>query len=321
MTYTNEGLVKFVISLMSMPRGTVYILGGIGRVLTEHMIQGRIKRGCAHTIRNQNTIRAKIGNYAYDCNAIIKCYLWQTAPGVINYNRPVGSDLGSTQLYNLSREKGVMSTMPDVVDLRKRMKRVFDMNEVEYTKWQELVEDWKFKELDGVNKAFDEQNNFQTSVRGVKVRGVYNTYEEANVRSKVLQRLDSRFDVFVGQVGYWLAWHPDSNKIENCEYLNEDLNTLMKEYKNNEAKRDMFYQEQTRQRTQEAREQTERMKKQLEEERAKQDAKPVTEAQTDTGLVASESTPEVAADALADSLTGMDPWMQRKMQQAGSESS
>ena len=117
MTYTNEGLVKFVISLMSMPRGTVYILGGIGRALTEHMIQERIKKGCAHTIRNQNTIRAKIGNYAYDCNAIIKCYLWQTAPGVINYNRPVGSDLGSTQLYNLSREKGVMSTMPDIPGL------------------------------------------------------------------------------------------------------------------------------------------------------------------------------------------------------------
>lgn len=201
----------------------------------------------------------------------------------------------------------------DVVDLRKRMKRVFDMNEVEYAKWQDLVEDWKFKELDTVNKAFDEQNNLQTSVRGVKVRGVYNTYEEANVRSKVLQRLDSRFDVFVGQVGYWLAWHPDSNKIENCEYLNEDLNTLMKEYKNNESKRDMFYQEQTRQRTQEAREQTDRMKKQLEEERVKQEEQPSLEAQTETGLVANKSTPEVSAESLADSLTGMDPWMQRKL--------
>jgi hypothetical protein len=201
--------------------------------------------------------------------------------------------------------------MADVVDLRKRMKRVFDMNEVDYSKWKELVEDWKFKELDGVNKAFDEQNNFQTSIRGVKIRGVYNTYEEANVRSKVLQRLDSQFDVFVGQVGYWLAWHPDSNKIENCEYLNEDLNTLMKEYKANEQKRDMFYQEQTRQRTQEAREQTERMKKQLEEEKAKQAQ--VADAQTETGLVANENTPEVSAESLADSLSGMDPWMQRKL--------
>lgn len=206
----------------------------------------------------------------------------------------------------------------DVVDLRKRMKRVFDMNEVEFTKWKELVDDWKFKELDAVNKSFDELNSFKTSVRGVKVRGVYNTYEEANIRSKVLQRLDSRFDVFVGQVGYWLAWHPDSNKIENCEYLNEDLNTLMKEYKANEQKRDMFYQEQTRQRTQEAREQTERMKKQMDEERAKQQSQGdnATEAQTETGLVANETTPAVTADNLANSLSAMDPWMQRKLGEA-----
>lgn len=210
-------------------------------------------------------------------------------------------------------------SVAQIIDLKKRMKRIFDMNEVEYPKWKELVEDWKFRELDGVNKAFDEQNNFQTSTRGVMVRGVYDSYPEADVRSKVLQRIDSRFDVFVGQVGYWLAWHPDSNKIEQNEYLNEDLNTLMKEYKNNEAKRDMFYQEQTRQRTQEARDQTERMKKQLEEEKAKVVASEIEASEesaavaTETGLVPTSSTPSVDARDLADSLSGMDPWMQRKM--------
>lgn len=206
-------------------------------------------------------------------------------------------------------------SVAQIIDLKKRMKRIFDMNEVEYSKWKELVEDWKFRELDGVNKAFDEQNNFQTSTRGVMVRGVYDSYQEADVRSKVLQRIDSRFDVFVGQVGYWLAWHPDSNKIEHNEYLNEDLNTLMKEYKNNEAKRDMFYQEQTRQRTQEAREQTERMKKQLEDEKAKASEAPVETpaVATETGLVANSSTPAVDTKDLADSLAGLDPWMQRKM--------
>ena len=210
-------------------------------------------------------------------------------------------------------------SVAQIIDLKKRMKRIFDMNEVEYTKWKELVEDWKFRELDGVNKAFDEQNNFQTSTRGVMVRGVYDSYQEADVRSKVLQRIDSKFDVFVGQVGYWLAWHPDSNKIEKNEYLNEDLNTLMKEYKNNEAKRDMFYQEQTRQRTQEARDQTERMKKQLDEEKAKVVAGEVDASDdsaavaTETGLVPTSSTPAVDAKDLADSLAGMDPWMQRKM--------
>ena len=168
------------------------------------------------------------------------------------------------------------------------MGRIFNANEVKYDAWKEMVEDFKFRDGDKVDRVFDEMNNFETSVRGVKVRGVYDSYREAEVRAKVLQRMDNRFDVFVGQVGYWLPWHPDINKIENQEYLNEDLNTLMKEYKNNESKRDMFYQEQVRSRTQEAREQNERMKKELETEKEAMNAETeksgIEEVVEDSGL-------------------------------------
>ena len=203
-------------------------------------------------------------------------------------------------------------SVAQIIDLRRRMKRIFDMNEVEFTKWKELVEDWKYNALDGVNKAFDEQNKFQTSVRGVMVRGVYDTRAEADIRSKVLQRIDSRFDVFVGQVGYWLAWHPDSNKIEHSEYLNEDLNSLMKEYKTNEEKRDMFYSEQTRQRTTEARDQTSRMKQQLTDEKPNTVAVMPDAPVLDSGIVVTDKSPEVDVDNLSEALTGMDPWMQRQ---------
>ena len=54
--------------------------------------------------------------------------------------------------------------------------------------------------------------------------------------------------MFIGQVGYWLPWDPESNKVENQEYMNDDLNKLVKGYKDNESKKDMFYQEQTRER-------------------------------------------------------------------------
>jgi hypothetical protein len=40
----------------------------------------------------------------------------------------------------------------------------------------------------------------------LKVRGVYDTLREAQVRAKVLQRRDPNFNVFLGQVGYWLPW-------------------------------------------------------------------------------------------------------------------
>ena len=81
-----------------------------------------------------------------------------------------------------------------------------------------------------MDKIFNEKNSGLTSVRGLKIRGVYDTLREAQVRAKVLQRQDKNHNVFVGQVGYWLPWHPDVNKIQDQEYLNEDLNTLMKEY-------------------------------------------------------------------------------------------
>jgi hypothetical protein len=215
-----------------------------------------------------------------------------------------------------------------VADLVERMGRVFNMNEVEYRKWSELINDYKFKEGERLDKVFDEMNNFQTSVRGVKVRGVYDTYREAEVRSKVLQRQDSRFDVFIGQVGYWLPWHPDVNRIQDQEYMNEELNTLMKEYKNNEAKRDMFYEQQKQERVQEAREQVERVKRLQEEKRKieniteedeKEDEKEDDKDNEGTTITSNGlgehgeivGTMEEATSALVD----LDPWMKRKMEQ------
>lgn len=202
----------------------------------------------------------------------------------------------------------------NVVDLVERMGRIYNMNEVEYDKWNELMEDYKFKEEERVNKEFDEMNNFQTSVRGIKVRGVYDTYREAEVRSKVLQRMDNRFDVFIGQVGYWLPWHPDVNRIEDQEYLNDDLNTLMKEYKKNEEKRDQFYNQQKQERIQEARDQVERAKILQEEKRKLDVLKEEDECNNDDKIDETPENIETTNTSVNSSLLDDDPWMQRKME-------
>jgi len=206
-------------------------------------------------------------------------------------------------------------SVESVVDMKERLNRVFEMNEVKYEKWNELVEDYKFKEVENLEKVYDEMNNFQTSVRGVKVRGVYDSYREAEVRSKVLQRNDSRFDVFIGQVGYWLPWHPDINRIQDQEYMNNDLNLLMKEYKKNEEKRDLFYEEQTKARVKEARDQVERARK-LQEENSKMtdqvnNTALDTETETVQGLESGNNT--VTMDDTASQLQDLDPWMKNKM--------
>ena len=46
--------------------------------------------------------------------------------------------------------------------------------------------------------------NFRRNIRGLKVRGTYNTREEAEKRAKSLQSIDSEVSRFCRQVGYWL---------------------------------------------------------------------------------------------------------------------
>lgn len=71
------------------------------------------------------------------------------------------------------------------------------------------------------------------SLRGLKIRGVFGTWEEANDKAKELQAADSNFHVFVGEVGKWLPWDPDPNSVKDQEYQNKELNDIMKGYKDN----------------------------------------------------------------------------------------
>lgn len=87
-------------------------------------------------------------------------------------------------------------------------------------------------------------NEFRTTVRGLKVRGTYSSHEEAVARSKKLQRQDTLHNIFVGEVGKWLPWDPEPSQIKEQEYAEEQLNTLMKEYKKNEDAREEFEREQ-----------------------------------------------------------------------------
>ena len=159
----------------------------------------------------------------------------------------------------------------DVVHLKKNMDKGFNMDLPTFDEWKEKYEDFLFVKGEEVAKVFDEGNKFQTSVRGVKVRGTYDTYREAEVRAKVLQKLDPLFDVFVGQVGYWLAWSPDSNLMENQEHANEELNSLMKGKKDNAAQRDMFYEERKREMKEAAAKENAERKKKLEQEKAEEE--------------------------------------------------
>jgi hypothetical protein len=86
-----------------------------------------------------------------------------------------------------------------------------------------------------LEKEFNKENNFQTSVRGLKVRGSFNSQHEAELRCKSLREVDPNHDVYVGQVGIWMPFHPEAYKTGRVEYLEEELNQLMHEKTKNES--------------------------------------------------------------------------------------
>lgn len=138
-----------------------------------------------------------------------------------------------------------------------------------FDNFKEKYDDFGEQNEDVIQKEFDLICDFQTNVRSVKIRGIYDSQREANVRAQVLQKMDNSFHVYVAQVGYWLPWDPNPNKIEDQEYLNNDLNRLNKEYNKNQTKKDMFYEEQKREKKMSAiRDSEEKKRKNLEEKEA-----------------------------------------------------
>jgi hypothetical protein len=102
-------------------------------------------------------------------------------------------------------------------------------------------DDYMFTNEKKLEDEFFAKNNFQTTIRGMKVRGSYSTQEEATARAKKLQRNDPIHNIFVAEVGKWLAWDPNPSQVANQEYQEEQLNDLMKAYKENEEAREQFY--------------------------------------------------------------------------------
>jgi hypothetical protein len=88
---------------------------------------------------------------------------------------------------------------------------------------------------DELQQKFDIEHNFQTSGRGLKIRGVYPTLEEAELRCKMLREIDPAHDIMTGPIGVWMPWDPEAYKTGRVEYMEEELNQLMHEKLKNEA--------------------------------------------------------------------------------------
>jgi len=101
-------------------------------------------------------------------------------------------------------------------------------------------DDFLFKNQTKLEEEFFAKNEFRTTIRGLKIRGVTGTHGEAVAMSKKLQRSDPIHNIFLGEVGKWLPWDPKPHQVQEQEYAEDQLNTLMKRYKDNEEAKEKF---------------------------------------------------------------------------------
>jgi hypothetical protein len=118
-----------------------------------------------------------------------------------------------------------------------------NQRELKESNMKESYDEFLYKNKATLEDEFFTKNEFRTTVRGLKVRGVYGNQGEAVARSKKLQRTDPLHNIYVAEVGKWLPWDPEPADVAEQEYAEEQLNTLMKKYKENEEQRESFQRE------------------------------------------------------------------------------
>ena len=202
-----------------------------------------------------------------------------------------------------------------------------DKTQFSYEKINEMYEDWKYSRDQQLEDDFHKIQDFQTSIQGIKVRGVYATEQEARVRAKKLHQKDPKFHVFIAPVGYWVPYEVNPDQITDSEYQVEQLNNLAKEYnKNLDGKNEMF-ESLKREKLEQARKDLEERKKKLAEETAvktttEEDIKNIEELrkivdESDKSFY--ENTRKEAETASMDLMNSKDPWISRKKEQQQSE--
>ena len=209
--------------------------------------------------------------------------------------------------------------------------------ELDYQEVDEKYKDFLYTNQMKLQKQFDEKHKFQTSVRGLKVRGVYDSRQEAEQRAKILHRMDQDHHVFVGSIGQWLPWDPEADAIADQEYIDEGLNNLMGEYKKNQINKDQFFEERKNEKMQDQMKAVEESKKKHEEETkqieevTEQDGTKKPEAyknlnasqvvdidanieELDDEVKGKEDVPSSVQETLS-GLESDDPWLQRKKEE------
>jgi hypothetical protein len=134
-------------------------------------------------------------------------------------------------------------------------------SDIKKTDIMEKYQVFLLKHEKDLETEFTEKSEFQTNVRGVKVRRVFANVEEAQMYARVLQRKYPRDNLYVGKIGCWLPWDPSENVMPEVEYAEKELNELMRKYKENEVNKDIFFDERKQEQIDEQKKENERRRR------------------------------------------------------------
>jgi hypothetical protein len=87
----------------------------------------------------------------------------------------------------------------------------------------------------------EEKRPKDLSVCGFKVRGAYASYDEAKARADFLNKCDPYHNIYIAEMGKWCPFEDDPEKAKDTEYMNKDLNKLMKNYWNQQAEAKQYH--------------------------------------------------------------------------------
>jgi hypothetical protein len=251
------------------------------------------------------------------------------------------SDTVNRQLYERMQKTGEKAS-----ELKEEKSDYISFSEFKQDYLDEL-ENYRVVNDDRMQGEYDDAVDFNTNIRGVKLRGNFETYKEAKMRAKLLQKRDANFHVWVAQVGYWVPFDAEPDKAPSSEYQENALQKIAEEKKKNEERREILQIQRREEEKKIAAMKNKKAKeeqKKLKEEEAKIENVPQEPDQTDVEPVEPTETlttdkieellaqrredldigeniakkqtqkPDMSSEMMQAGFGGSDPWMARKME-------
>lgn len=94
-----------------------------------------------------------------------------------------------------------------------------------------------------LDTEFESIHGNMVSVRGIKNRGNYGKFADAEKRAKFVRGIEPAIHVFVAPVGKWCPVDFDADEVQDQDYMSSELNTLMAKYHENMDNKNIHFEQ------------------------------------------------------------------------------